>query len=67
MLDDDDAMFATLAWQPTSLLGLVVGGIILALIWFQACSNAGECGKRHCEHGKPQLVKHECICTERAE
>lgn len=42
-------------------------GIILAIIFYViAASNDTDCSKKHCDHGVPRLMAHDCLCVEPA-
>lgn len=60
MIDDDDAMFATLI-APGGLIGL----LIVIAFWWAACHNKEECSQRKCDTGAPVLLKGECLCVEK--
>ena len=66
MIDDDDVGWFALIWDFDSPLLAVLGIVIMCVLAYVACQNDDECSRMHCDHGTPQLVHHECICTERA-
>lgn len=67
MIDSDDAdTFLLLSmFGPGGWIGFIIAviGIVVAV---KACANESECSERHCDHGKPKLIKHECLCVEGA-
>lgn len=65
MIDDDDVnFFALLGPLGNGPVAFVIWIAGLALIGYIACSNNEECGRRHCDHGHPALMKGECLCVE---
>jgi hypothetical protein len=66
MIDSDDAdMVGLIGLLMPEVLGFLILaiGIAVAII---ASQNEQECGERHCDHGTPKLIKHECLCVEGA-
>lgn len=70
MLDDSDVDLVALVSADgdyRSGLGAIVGLILLVLaVVFMVHYNKKECAQMHCEHGKPILADHECLCVEKA-
>jgi len=66
MIDDDDvtawAIFGPVGGPVVTTVFLVV----LCVLMVRACENKNECGRRHCDKGRPALVKGECVCMEQA-
>lgn len=61
MLDEDDLDFAILV-GPGGWFGILLV-IIIAIFVYR---NTEECEARHCDHGKPVLMRHECLCVDEA-
>lgn len=61
MLDDDDLGLVAFA-GPGGLIGL----ILLLIVWWCVHDNHEKCAERHCDHGRPALVAHDCLCVDQA-
>lgn len=66
MIDDSDVDFAILASMGTRGWVSVVFAVAAFVLMVARCSSEDECGKRHCDKGKPTVVAHECVCVEKA-
>ena len=64
MIDGEDVEFAILAFNPTSIGGLIFAAVVVGLIAWAACDNAKDCAMQKCEHGVPRLVDNACLCVE---
>jgi hypothetical protein len=63
MIDDDDVMLAALGLPIIGPISGIVFVIVVGLLSFYACENGEECGKKHCEHGKAELMHNQCLCV----
>jgi len=61
MIDDDDVTLWVLG-GPGGIFGL----LIFIFMMYAACENTKECSQKKCDHGSPVLMKHECLCVEKA-
>lgn len=66
MIDDDDVAWVALLWPSDNPILAVIGIFVVCGFAYVACQNDNECHAKTCEHGEPQLLKGECVCTERA-
>ncbi len=67
MTDDDDVMWAVILgpdgarwWISLIFIAILIG------LWVVVSNNHAECAKMQCEKGQPVLMKHECLCVEKA-
>lgn len=67
MLDNDDLDFAILAWPSEGWVIGILGVIVILILAAVVASNEDTCAKKHCERGNPVLMKHGCLCVEKAE
>lgn len=66
MIDDDDVTFFALSASPVGPIGFVVCIAIMIVLGCIAASNADDCAQMKCATGEPKVIKHECLCVERA-
>lgn len=66
MIDDSDVddwwMLSLVSSGPWALVTVA----IMVVLWAVKCGNDDECAKMHCATGKPELLKHECLCVQEA-
>lgn len=69
MIDDDDVDFASFAWPAGGLFISLLGLVVIILLWYTADKNKTECAAMKCKmmSASPKLIKHECLCVEKAE
>jgi hypothetical protein len=66
MIDDDDVDFAVLAWPSGGWVLAIIGAIVIIALLVVVERNKEECAAKHCDRGNPMLIKHECLCVEKA-
>ena len=66
MIDDDDVRDMMIIGSGAGPIVGLIFAVVVIVVAVYACQNKQECHKRHCDHGRAELVKGQCLCVEDA-